>query len=642
MTTETATASRPSSAGLRDVVFLGSGGDTPGVVAIRQDAGKELSSVLASFDRGYSVYSLAISPDGSRLAVGSRTGMIRVYPLQDLRGERTGEPMLDVFHGANLATGVLGLAFVTDDFLASGGEDGRIRIWDVTNGRAVAELAAHTGCVTAICAMGSLVLASIGTDAVMRVWDLDTLTAEFTSVPFKLPKVASMVSLEFDAESGLLLHSSGDGKLHVYDTKDEFTTRAIEAHRGDFCALACGTKHIATAGTDDMTIKIWPRSLERPIAHTAAADRILALTWIDDETVLAVNKNGTAQRWRASGEAQCNGPVPGSDVRTCIGWPAAIRGRVHSEITRAWRAQQITLVREQLSTGNPDAIRAVEPMIAELHRRGFCTEAVLLVAEWARAAQRPLWELETLLRFVHQLEDDSAAFPSLYAIGNLLASMKEPALAIEFFDRVFAQDSHYRDTETRLAALRSHALLAVCPESCVRGDFGNGTLVAQEIEKYTILGKRFDWSVVFDSRDGGKTPGRLSLAPILDQLQGAARNGDVGGLTWSTREGSLLLDREQREAKWLYACGNDAPQGLCYALDAQVRGEMTHFTTHAIFDPSRSIRTATEDPVEHNRLVRRAWEHVFSSSTTRAWLAEAHDLASKAIKHASAGNDHGW
>jgi WD40 repeat protein len=61
-----------------------------------------------------------------------------------------------------------------DTLLASGGDDGMVRIWDPATGAERATLAGHTDWVHAVCAFthgGQTLLASGGSDDTVRIWD---------------------------------------------------------------------------------------------------------------------------------------------------------------------------------------------------------------------------------------------------------------------------------------------------------------------------------------------------------------------------------------------------------------------------------------------------------------------------------------
>jgi WD40 repeat protein len=129
---------------------------------------------LAKFGIGYSIYALAVSPNGTRIAAGTRAGLLRVLTIDESSSKPSHVPIFEVFHGKDLSTGVMALSFLTDSLLVSAGQNGWIRVWDIKRGVCEAEWSAHPGGVVAIRPIGSLVLGSIGMDGVLRVWDLDS------------------------------------------------------------------------------------------------------------------------------------------------------------------------------------------------------------------------------------------------------------------------------------------------------------------------------------------------------------------------------------------------------------------------------------------------------------------------------------
>ncbi len=610
-----------------EVLYLGSGGGSPSVMTQIGAGGNVTPTSVAEFSRGYSIYSLSVSPGGTRLAAGTRAGLLQVYALENHRPCANAKPIFEVFHGSSLGTSVLGLAFLTDDLLASGGEDGCIRVWDVAQHRSVTEIDAHDGGVLALCSLGSLVLASTGLDGVLRIWDLDELKTRYTSEPFPLPPLKALTALDFDAYSGLLMHGSGDGRLYVYDTKDNFASRTVQAHRGGFCALACGPSHLATAGFEDLTLKLWSSSLERPVAEVSLPACPVAVAWSSCDCLAIIGEDGSLHRRRPTGELQRDGDIATEDLRTCAGVPSRVLSNMRTNAERAWRDGRVARARGLLARPDGDACEQIRAIIDELHVHGHCVEAVLLVADLARTQERPLWELQTLMVLVREMGEVDVAAPSIHAIGELLARMKEPELAVEYFERAIAIDTQYGDPSGRIDQLRAHPLWGLSADDCVRGDLGDGRLVLAELEKHTILDKKFIWRSVFKTTSVGRVPRKVELRDVY----GESRPSVPANAPFL-----FVTDNEQRNVTWSYGPSCETVPGLCFALEAVDRGDETAFVAYAIFDPGNVEIEETASAEEHNRYVRDAWNRLQASSQARTWFDMTYRKAKQGIRRAGA------
>ena len=80
---------------------------------------------------------MAVAPDGSWLASGGEDGTVRIWDAATGR-ERA------VLTGHTSAVAAVAVA-PDGSWLASGGEDGTVRIWDAATGRERAVLTGHTG-----------------------------------------------------------------------------------------------------------------------------------------------------------------------------------------------------------------------------------------------------------------------------------------------------------------------------------------------------------------------------------------------------------------------------------------------------------------------------------------------------------------
>ena len=173
------------------------------------------------------VCSVAFSPDGQRLAVGSavqhRVGpeAVQIWDLETGKVSLTPE---GYFHG------VLSVAFSPDGkWLAAGignyGEGvsgrGEVRVWDAATGRQVFILRGHVGCVWSVAfspdgkrlASGGGIRGGGKTGSEMKIWDLQTGQEVYTLGGHS----STVYGVAFSPDGRRLATASRDGTLQILD-----------------------------------------------------------------------------------------------------------------------------------------------------------------------------------------------------------------------------------------------------------------------------------------------------------------------------------------------------------------------------------------------------------------------------------------
>jgi WD40 repeat protein len=128
----------------------------------KKSAGRNLSEQVGS------VSAEAISPDGRMLATGGQDGAVRLWELA------TGKQRRALYGDTSL---VRAAAFSADGkLLATGSGNGLIRLWDVANGQRIHGFVGHRGGVVAVAfAEGGSTLITASLDGTALVWDLPAL-----------------------------------------------------------------------------------------------------------------------------------------------------------------------------------------------------------------------------------------------------------------------------------------------------------------------------------------------------------------------------------------------------------------------------------------------------------------------------------
>jgi WD40 repeat protein len=233
------------------------------------------------------VTAVAIAQDGSWLASGGGDRSVRIWDPDtgQLRREfRVRGP-------------VTAVAIAPDgSWLASAGEDGSVRIWDLVTGEQRAVLAGHARWVAAVAiAPDGSWLASAG-DGPVRIWDpvtgkrLRTLTGH-----------ARWVEAVAIAPDGSWLASGGeDGSVRIWDPVTGEQRAVLDGHAGlvEAVAIAPDGSWLASGG-EDGSVRIWdPVTGEQRAVLAAHADRVWAVAIAPDGSWLAsAGEDGSVRIW---------------------------------------------------------------------------------------------------------------------------------------------------------------------------------------------------------------------------------------------------------------------------------------------------------------------------------------------------------
>jgi WD40 repeat protein len=299
------------------------------------------------------------------LATGGDDGTIRLWDPS------TGRPVGDPLEGAGSPRFRLA-AFHSGDgrtLLAIGGNDGRLRLWDPVNGQFHSDsLAGHAGSILGIVCFsreyGEDVIVTCGFDRTLLVWEM-AVGRPITRRPLVVGyRVRALSSLPVPFGRTLLVTGGYDADVRLWDSlTGQPSGERLTGHSGAIHAVATLTlpdsREFVAAGGDDDAIRLWdshgdPLGGRLLTGHSGAVNTVVAVPLPGGRSLLASGgEDATVRLWD---------PVTGQSV----GEP--LTGHKHSVYALA------TVVlpdgRTLLASGSEDkTVRIWDPSLARLTSR---------------------------------------------------------------------------------------------------------------------------------------------------------------------------------------------------------------------------------------------------------------------------------
>jgi hypothetical protein len=318
--------------------------------------------------QGERVSALAYGPDGKTLASGGEDGVVRVWDMATCRElRRLGD------HPRQVAT----VAFAPNGpTLASASQDGTIVIWDLTTGRERKLVQGPAGPLAFLFADGQTLLAACG-DEQYHAWDLKS-GAEIAHDPTGLGPVKA---LAFVLDGQSVAVASWESTARLCDLTGQ-ELRQFQGHRSSLQTVAVSPDgRTVASGSHDETIRLWEvLTAKERLQFAGQREGIFALAFAPDgRTLASAAHDSTILIWDLTGAPPAKLPARAAATPAKL-MPSQLEQLWHdltsNDVPRAYGAiwgialnakQMVPFLKDRLKQLVPVDRQRVQALLADLN-----------------------------------------------------------------------------------------------------------------------------------------------------------------------------------------------------------------------------------------------------------------------------------
>ncbi|MEH1845408.1 MAG: caspase family protein [Nostoc sp.] len=260
-----------------------------------QNSLQQAMEVLTPF-RGHQgrVSSVAISPDGQTIVSGGEDGRVRLWNFQ-------GQPLAKPFGGDQGRVNSIAIS-PDGQTIVSGGDDGRVRLWNFQGQPLAKPFGSHYSRVNSVAiSPDGQTIVSGGDDGTVRLWN-------FQGQPLAKPfggDQGGVNSVAISSDGQTIVSGDDHGTVWLWNFQGQLLAKPFGSHysRVNSVAISADGQTIVSGGADG-TVELWNfqgQPLAKPFRGYQRGVNSVAIS-ADGQTIVSGGNDGRVELWNFQGQ----------------------------------------------------------------------------------------------------------------------------------------------------------------------------------------------------------------------------------------------------------------------------------------------------------------------------------------------------